>query len=157
MRAALAAMGVSAVLAVAPARADDPRAAIRAADAEFSALVAKQDAAGIAALYTVDGQMLASGRDFIRGRPAIQEYWQAVIRAGVAAIEFTTREVSVSGPTAVEVGEYVIRSGTQTVVDRGKYMVLWRREKGSWRRHRDVANTSLPASPTKASAPQGGS
>jgi ketosteroid isomerase-like protein len=73
----LAAMGVSAVLGVASARAADAQAAIRAADAELSALIAKQDAAGIAALYTIDGQLLASGRDFIRGRPAIQEYWQA--------------------------------------------------------------------------------
>jgi uncharacterized protein (TIGR02246 family) len=153
----LATMGVGAVLGVAPARADDSQAAIRASDAELSALVTKQDAAGIAALYTVDGQMLASGRDFIRGRPAIQEYWQAVIHAGVAAIEFTTRELLVDGSTAVEVGEYVVKNGTETVVDRGKYMVLWHRENGLWRLHRDMANTSLGAPPTKASAPQSGS
>jgi uncharacterized protein (TIGR02246 family) len=152
-----AAMAVSAVLGVAPARAADAQAAIRAADAELSALVAKQDAAGIAALYTTDGQLLASGRDFIRGRPATQEYWQAVIHAGVAAIEFTTREVSVDGATAVEVGEYVVKNATETVVDRGKYMVLWHREKGSWRLHRDMANTSLAAPLAKASAPQSGS
>jgi ketosteroid isomerase-like protein len=30
------------------------------------------------------------------------------------------------------------------VVDRGKYIVIWKREQGQWKLHRDIWNTSMP-------------
>jgi ketosteroid isomerase-like protein len=31
------------------------------------------------------------------------------------------------------------------VIDNGKYVVLWRREAGQWKLHRDIWNSSQPA------------
>ena len=30
-------------------------------------------------------------------------------------------------------------------VSRGKYMIIWRREEGQWKLHRDIFNSSMPA------------
>jgi hypothetical protein len=32
------------------------------------------------------------------------------------------------------------------VLDQGKYIVIWKREKGQWKLHRDIFNSSVPAS-----------
>ena len=44
-----------------------------------------------------------------------------------------------------EEGRYVIRRGTGDEADRGKYLVLWKREGGRWRLFRDCFNSDLPA------------
>ena len=31
------------------------------------------------------------------------------------------------------------------VADRGKYIVIWKNEGGSWKLHKDIFNTSQPA------------
>jgi hypothetical protein len=48
-----------------PAHAEGVRAAIEAANTQFSAAAAKGDGAGLAALYATDGQVLPAGSDVI--------------------------------------------------------------------------------------------
>lgn len=45
--------------------------------------------------------------------------------------------------TAIEVGQYTLSGGGQ-VMDRGTYLVTWKREDGQWKLHRDIWNTSVP-------------
>jgi ketosteroid isomerase-like protein len=48
-------------------------------------------------------------------------------------------------PLAFEVGTYAMKLKDGTVADRGKYVVVWLKEDGKWKLHRDIWNTSLPA------------
>jgi ketosteroid isomerase-like protein len=59
-------------------------------------------------------------------------------------LEFETRELDVLGNTAVEIGAYVRRARDGVTVDRGKYIVIWKRVAGEWKIHRDMFNTSQP-------------
>src|SRR5437899_2014865 len=61
----------------------DIRGAIEAANHKFMAAFARADAAGMAALYTPDGQLLPTHSDFVSGTQAIQAFWQAVMDMGV--------------------------------------------------------------------------
>src|SRR6266852_855703 len=76
-----------------PAHADGVRPAIEAANAQFSAAAAKGDGAGLAALYAADGQVLPAGSDVIRGRDAIQKFWQGALDSGIAGVGLKTLEV----------------------------------------------------------------
>jgi len=31
------------------------------------------------------------------------------------------------------------------VLDKGKYIVIWKQEEGQWKLHRDIFNSSMPA------------
>jgi ketosteroid isomerase-like protein len=127
-----------------PVYAEGVRSDIDAANARFSALVAKGDGAGLAALYAADGQVLPAGSDPIKGPQAIQKFWQGAFDSGIAAIGLTTIEIFGHGPTATEVGEYELRDKVGKVLDHGKYIVVWRHEGSKWKLLRDMFSTNVP-------------
>jgi uncharacterized protein (TIGR02246 family) len=136
--------GETATLRPTPTPAADLSAAIAAANQRFEDAFAAQDAAAIAALYTPDALLLPPGTGQIAGRAGIQQFWQAVMTSGVRGAELTTVSLERSGDGAEEVGSYVLRGAAGQALDRGKYIVIWRREGSEWRLHRDIFNTDLP-------------
>jgi ketosteroid isomerase-like protein len=127
-----------------PALAAGVRAAIEAANAKFSALAAQGDSAGLAGLYTKDAAVMPAGSEPIRGTEAIAKFWQGALASGVAAIELKTVEVYGQGMTVTEVGEYALRDKVGKVLDRGKYIVIWRQDNGQWKLLRDMFSTNVP-------------
>ena len=125
---------------------DDPRAGIEAANAEFAAATSRGDAAGVAAMYTERGQLLPPNEKIVEGRAAIERYWKAAMDSGIKTIELKTTEVEGLGESAVEVGSYTLYRKDGASMDRGKYVVLWKRIDGAWKLHRDCWNSNLPTS-----------
>lgn len=132
------------VLALAlPAAASDARAAIEAAGKRFAGLAKQGDAAGLAAMYTVDAQALPPQAELVSGRADIQKLWQGFLDAGFRDIRFTVLEVQQHGNFAYEVGRYELRDSTGNVADNGKYIVVWKKQGKEWKLHRDIWNTSV--------------
>jgi ketosteroid isomerase-like protein len=127
------------------AAAPGPRAAIEEANGKFTALLAKGDAAGMAAMYATGAQAFPPNSDIVSGAPAIQQLWQGVIDAGVKSAKLTTLDVTVGGGLASETGKYEMNGADGKVLDSGKYVVVWKREGGRWKILRDIWNTSMPA------------
>jgi uncharacterized protein (TIGR02246 family) len=125
---------------------DDPRAGIEAANAEFAAATSRGDAAAVAAMYTERGQLLPPNEKIVEGRAAIERYWKAAMDSGITTIELKTTEVEGLGESAVEVGSYTLYAKDGAAVDRGKYVVLWKRVDGAWKLHRDCWNSNQPTS-----------
>ena len=92
----------------------------------------------------VRGAVMPAGSEPIRGTEAIAKFWQSALSSGVAAIELKTVEVYGQGTRATEVGEYVLRDKAGKVLDRGKYIVIWRNQDGQWKLLRDMFSTNLP-------------
>jgi uncharacterized protein (TIGR02246 family) len=130
---------------VASFAADAARAAIEAANGRFVELYGKGDAAAVAGLYTEDAQVLPPNGDVVTGRAAVQSFWKGVMDAGVKGAKLTTVELMPSGNTAYEVGRYELTGADGKTLDRGKYVVIWKRDGSQWRLHRDIWNTSAPA------------
>ena len=122
----------------------DPRAAIEAANAEFGAAYGRRDARAVAAMYTEGGQLYAPNETAVAGRAAIEEFWKAAMDSGVKDVELKTAEVESLGDSAVEAGTYTLCGNDGTTLDRGKYLVLWKRVGGAWRFHRDCWNSNEP-------------
>ena len=120
--------------------------AIVAADQTFMTTFSRGDAAGLAALYTENGQFLPPNSDFVTGKQAIQATFQAFMDMGIKAIKLETIEVEGYGDTASEVGRYTLESEDGQVLDQGKFIVIWKQEAGQWKLHRDIINSSMPAS-----------
>jgi uncharacterized protein (TIGR02246 family) len=138
-------LGVVLVAGHAIAQTAAPRAAIEAANARFSADFAKGDATAVASHYTAAAWAFPPNGDIVRGREAIGKLWKGVMDAGVKEVKLTTVEVEAHGPAAHEVGTYVLTGEGGKTVDAGKYVVVWKREGGQWRIHRDIWNTSMAA------------
>lgn len=120
------------------------REAIAATNQKFEKALVFGDWAGLAALYTENGQLLPPNSDIVSGRQAIQEFWQGAFSSiGQASLE--TVEVAGQGDTAYEVGKYVLIDASRQLIDRGKYVVIWKYQDGQWKLHRDIWNSNLPA------------
>jgi ketosteroid isomerase-like protein len=65
--------------------------------------------------------------------------------AGVKEVKLTVVEVEPHGDTAHEVGTYVLTGEGGKTIDSGKYVVVWKRQGGQWKLHRDIWNTNMPA------------
>ncbi len=63
--------------------ASDTRAAIDAANQNFMTNFGKQDSAGMASLYTGDGQLLPANSDVVNGGAGIQAFWQGSFDTGL--------------------------------------------------------------------------
>jgi uncharacterized protein (TIGR02246 family) len=120
--------------------------AIAAGNAKFAEAFARGDAAAIAALYTEEGAVLPPNAETMQGRAAIEAFWQVPMNMGVKAVTLTSVEVEDHGNVAIEVGKYTLRGEGDQLLDAGKYVVVWKHDQGEWRLHRDIWNTSQPAS-----------
>jgi uncharacterized protein (TIGR02246 family) len=128
-----------------PPQTQDVSTEIQALDEQFAAAFMAGDAAAVAALYTEDGMLLPPNGDFVSGRAAIQGFWQSVIDMGVASAKLTVVEAESFGDTAWEIGRYNLHTAAGDAIDEGKYIVVWKRTEAGWRLHRDIWNSSRPA------------
>ena len=138
------ALGVALGLGTAVAQTTSPRAAIDAANAKFSADFAKGDANAVASHYTATAWAFPPNGEIAKGREAITKVWKGAMDAGVKQVKLTTVEVEAHGDVAHEVGTYVLMGEGGKQLDSGKYVVVWKKDGGQWKLHRDIWNTSMP-------------
>jgi ketosteroid isomerase-like protein len=132
------------VLAVATASAQDAKTATAKVNQKFEAELKAGNAAAIAALYTEDAMAFPPNADIAKGRAEIQKVWQGMVDAKLQA-ELQTIDHEAKGNMAAESGTYTIKDASGKVIDRGKYVVVWKRTKGGWQLHRDIWNSNMPA------------
>jgi uncharacterized protein (TIGR02246 family) len=132
-------------LGSATAQPSDIRGVIEQGNKQWSVAFSTGDSAALAAMYTPNAQLLPMHSEIVSGMEAIQQFWQGVIASGVKGATLTTLEVDEQGETAYEVGKYELRGEGNKILDHGKYVVVWKREQGQWRLHRDIWNSTLPA------------
>jgi len=124
------------------------RKAIEANAKAFIAAFNQGDVAAVAMIYAMDAKLLPPNDKLIEGRANIQTFWGGASTAGLKLISITATDVTVAGNLAIETGKYgstIPGAGGVTVTDEGKYVVVWRRERGGWKIIRDIFNSDKPA------------
>jgi uncharacterized protein (TIGR02246 family) len=103
-----------------------------------------RDAEGLAAMYAEDAVMLPPNEPAIFGRDAIRAGFRETFGSLDLKAEIEALEVVVDGDLAYVAGRYRMWTGDGILVDRGKYVEIWRAIDGQWLIHRDIHNSSLP-------------
>ena len=121
------------------AGADEVRDAVESGNRAFIAASLAGDAQAVAELYTETAEVIAPGAPVARGRAAIAAFWQKGLETPPKAMQLETRDLESAGDLAYETGNVTIvaRDGTTT---QGRYIVVWKREDGRWKLHRDIWN-----------------
>ena len=128
-----------------PTLATSISAEIRHVNDEFQAAFERSDAAAIARLYTSNGVLLPTGTESIQGTAGIQAFWQGALEMGIKRVKLDSKDVEELTDTAIELGNYTLFGPNQQVLDKGKYLVVWKEQQGRWKLHQDIWNSSLPA------------
>lgn len=117
--------------------------AIAANNKAFMEAFSKSDAAGVAALYTENGQLLPPNSDIIDGKELIQKFWQDTIDLGIIGVKLETVEVAGNNVIVCEIGKYVLLAKGDKELDSGKYIAIWKHVDGAWKMHRDIWNSNI--------------
>ena len=99
----------------------------------------KADIPKLVQLHTADSAIFPPDGEAVFGNRSAAEMWAAgVTRFGCKDIKLKPIDIQCSGDLAYEVGQYsqVMPNGPET----GTYLVIWKKEGGAWRVHREVWN-----------------
>jgi uncharacterized protein (TIGR02246 family) len=117
------------------------------ADAYVKATLAA-DAKAIADLYTDDAVEMPPNQPAVKGRAAIQQYYQKQFAAGkIARFSLTHLESRAMGDTGFDVGTYqqnITPATGAAMDDSGKYTVILKRTGGRWRVAYAIYNSDRP-------------
>ena len=121
----------------------DRKAEIMAMNQKFTDAYAS-GATTLGDMYTTDAQLFPPNSDVVKGSQAIGTVWKGVYGSGVKKARLETMEAEQQGDVVVETGRYTLYGDNDAQLDAGKYMVVWKKEGGTWKLHRDIFNTSQP-------------
>lgn len=133
--------GIGSQFAVADS-AGDVKKQLTELNTRFCEALAKGDAAGMVKHCTDKTRLMPPHLEAIEGREKIQVYWQAAIDAGLKSATLEISDVEVSGDLACETGTYKVFAQGEQLIERGKYIVVWKKQDGVWKAHRDCWNSS---------------
>jgi ketosteroid isomerase-like protein len=117
---------------------------IAAANLAFETAVSKSDSVGFADLYTTDTKWMNPNAPSVEGRAALVGTGGAIVRAGIGSAKLTTTEVWGDENFVTEEGVYLLNAKDGSQIDKGKYLVLWKRVDGKLMFYRDIFNSDLP-------------
>lgn len=124
------------------------KSAIEAENAKFMDAFKKGDSAGAASNYAEDAQMFPPNSEPV-DKSGIASLWGSNIRMGVKEIKLMVDDIAGNAEIISETGHFEILAAENKLLDKGKYVVVWKPVNGVWKMYRDIWNTSMPAAPAK--------
>lgn len=113
---------------------------IKAANKALVGHVAAGNAAAVAACYGKKAILMPPGAPAVKGSKNIAGFWAGAMAQGVKSAVLKTLEVDELGSTAIEAGAFILKTDGDVVCGSGKYIVVWKKEGGAWKLHRDIFN-----------------
>jgi uncharacterized protein (TIGR02246 family) len=124
-------------------------AAIARTRSAFEKAAAAQDAAAVAKLFTADGVEMPPNAPAAKGRAAIEAWHKAFAQQFMLhGMTITATETKVLGDTAYDIGTYkqslMAMKGGGMMEDKGKYVVLLKKDGGNWMITHAIYNSDNP-------------
>jgi ketosteroid isomerase-like protein len=66
---------------------------------------------------------------------------------GMKEINLTTTDIKGDSLFIIETGNYQMKNDKGSLLDKGKYVVVWQQRNGEWKLYRDIGSTSMPGRP----------
>ena len=118
---------------------------IQAADRDIISFILKGDSVGAANAYSQEGKLMVGNMPSITGKDKIGSFWVGFSKIA-GDLTLTTLEVWGDENFITEEGVFEVKAKDGQQLDKGKYLVLWKKEDGKWKIHRDLSNSDLPVS-----------
>lgn len=122
--------------------------AIKAENDRWADAFRRGDYQAIGHLYTDDGTLLQPGGERVTGPAAIAKYFKDGY-AGKApdTVTFSNFEFYGNDEVVAEVSDSIVRSHDGELKSRGKQILIFLKQGGVWKLHRDIWNDNGPLKP----------
>lgn len=130
---------------------DSVKAAIAASNQLYSESIAKGDSAMYVDRYTSDAILMAPNMPSLAGTAGVGGFFKAATtQMGIKNLALVTTNVYGEGDYVTEEGTYELFVADNKSVDKGKFLVLWKRTDAGWKMYRDIFNSDNPPPPAPA-------
>jgi ketosteroid isomerase-like protein len=116
---------------------------IESDNAKFVEEVKRGDSNALAAHYASDGMLMFDNSEPFKGT-GIASAWGGAIRMGMKDLKITTEDLTGGPDVLAETGMYEMYGANNKLLDKGKYVVVWKRDNGGWKIYRDIGNSNMP-------------
>ena len=117
---------------------------IESDNAKFVEEAKKGDSNALAAHYSSDAWAMYDNSEPFKGTTAIASAWGGAMRMGMKEMKVTTVDVVGNAELLAETGMYEMYGAGNKLLDKGKYIVVWKPENGGWKIYRDCGNSNMP-------------
>ena len=122
---------------------------IEEANRNFMDFLSKGDSVGLANCYSDDAKFMGPNSPEIEGRKNIQTVVAGIINSGATKLDLKIKDLWGTEALLAEEGQLRLSTKEGKQLDKGKYIVLWKKEDGKWKLFRDCFNSDLPAPMSK--------
>jgi hypothetical protein len=105
------------------------------------------DSVGMVDIFADDARVLAPNADPVIGRAAIDGLNSEYRKLGITEFREETTTLYGNAEMLIDEGTYVMVYGKPAIVDKGKYLNVWRMVNGEWKLYSNMWNASAPAPP----------
>ena len=118
--------------------------------ADFAAAMNTKNASRVAAFYADDAVLMPADEQMVKGRVNIEAYYKRDFQEDASNFSITPLESAIAGAQAFEAGTSELAHGTgaallagrRPVVEKGKYVVVYKRVGGAWKIAYDIFNSN---------------
>ena len=111
---------------------------------QFKKSIEHGDVGNIGSLYTEDAKILPPNMDMLEGRDTIQKFWQGALEMGIKSYQPEIIEVEYSGNLGFFLGKYTLYGDGNKIINKGKFVTVFKNVDGEWKVYRDIFNSSVP-------------
>jgi ketosteroid isomerase-like protein len=119
------------------------RAWIESDNAKFMEEAKKGDSNALAAHYGSDAWLMFDKMEPMQGGDIVKG-WGGAIRSGMKELKLTTQDLIGNADLLAETGMFEVYGDGNKLLDKGKYVVIWKPENGGWKIYRDIGNSNMP-------------
>jgi len=132
-----------AVAACAPPKAQNS-AELEAVDRAWAEAFNAADAAKLASLYTDDARLLPPNGPLVQGKAAIEKTFHDMLGSGGVKGTLHGLETMAAGDIGYSTGTYEMTDAQGSVLERGKYIGVFRKVGNEWKYSNDTWNSDTP-------------
>ena len=111
---------------------------------QFKKSIEQGDVGNIGILYTENAKILPPNMDLLEGRDTVLKFWQGALEMGIKSYEPKIIEVEYSGNLGFFLGKYTLYGDGNQIINKGKFITVFKNVDGDWKVYRDIFNSSLP-------------
>lgn len=102
------------------------------------------DSVAMVDIFADDARVLPPNADPVIGRAAIEVLTAAYLTYGITEFREETIEFYGNQDLLIDEGRYVMVYGNDNTREEGKYVNIWRKQRGEWKLYSNIWNSSAP-------------